>query len=176
MELGIFILRIVLGLLFVGHGTQKLFGWFGGHGLEGTGSFLESLGYRPGKPHAAIAGLSEAGGGALIALGFLTPLGAAMIVGVMVNAIFAVHAPRIWVSENGMEYPLVAAAAALVPAFVGPGSWSVDAAIGWGLAGTGWGIVALLVGIVSAAGLLATTGGEAVQLEADEEEETAQAA
>jgi len=100
MDVAMFILRIVVGLLFVGHGAQKLFGWFGGHGLEGKGGFFESLGYRPGKEQAALAGFAEFGGGALLALGLFTPLAAAAIIGVMINAIATVHAPNgIWATE-----------------------------------------------------------------------------
>src|SRR5205085_8099803 len=87
MDVGMLILRLVVGALFIGHGTQKLFGWFQGHGLEGTAGFMESLGYRPGKRYAALGGLAEAGGGALLVLGLLTPLAAALIVGMMLNAI-----------------------------------------------------------------------------------------
>lgn len=73
--------------LFIGHGTQRLFGWFGGHGPAGTGGMLESLGFRPGRPLAVVTGLAEAGGGLLVALGLLTPLGAAAIIGVMATAL-----------------------------------------------------------------------------------------
>ena len=78
MKLGLTLLRVVIGALFFGHGTQKLFGWFGGHGIEGTAGFFESLGLKPGRRHATAAGAAEAGGGALVALGFLTPAAAAV--------------------------------------------------------------------------------------------------
>ena len=91
MSVGLLILRLVVGALFFGHGTQKLFGWFGGHGLDGTGGFFESLRYRNGREMALVAGLAEAGGGTLLALGFLTWLGAAAILGVMLNAMIAVR-------------------------------------------------------------------------------------
>src|SRR5215467_11873908 len=83
MDLGLLLLRLVAGLSFAAHGTQKLFGWFGGHGLAGTGGFLEQLGFHPGKRAALMAGLGEAGGGLLLALGALTPLAAAILIGVM---------------------------------------------------------------------------------------------
>src|SRR5207253_2809226 len=86
MDFGLLILRVVVGALLVGHGTQKLFGWFGGYGLEGTGGFFHSLGFRPGRAMAAVAGLSEAGGGLLLALGLLTPLAGAAIVGTLLVA------------------------------------------------------------------------------------------
>ena len=106
MKPGKLALRGVIGPLFVGHGTQKLFGWFGGHGLEGTAGFFEQgLGLRPGKRHATAAGLSEAVGGALLTAGALTPLASSMIIGAMVTAIRKVHAPKgPWVTEGGWEY------------------------------------------------------------------------
>src|SRR6266568_83059 len=79
MDLGLLILRFVVGLTLAAHGAQKLFGWFGGYGLDGTGQFMETLGFHPGRRHAALAGLTEAGGGVLLALGLLTPLGAVLI-------------------------------------------------------------------------------------------------
>ncbi len=79
MDLGLLILRFVVGLTLAAHGAQKLFGWFGGYGLDGTGQFMETLGFHPGRRHAALAGLTEAGGGVLLALGLLTPLGAALV-------------------------------------------------------------------------------------------------
>src|SRR5215213_3364951 len=94
MDIGRLALRGVVGPLFVGHGTQKLFGWFGGHGPDGTGGFFESLGLRPGKRHAIAAGSAETAGGALLTLGAFTPLAQAMITGTMVTAVRKVHAPN----------------------------------------------------------------------------------
>src|SRR3954470_17721593 len=150
MDTGLLIVRVVVGLLMVGHGTQKLFGWFGGHGIAGTGGFFESLGYRPGKPHAALAGLTEASVGLLLALGLFPPLAAAALIGVMVNAIGAVNWPNgLWVTEGGIEYPLVIATVASGIAFAGPGEASLDHAFDWYLGGTNWGLAALGVGLVS---------------------------
>src|SRR3954451_12280460 len=131
MELGLLVLRVVVGLLFMGHGTQKLFGWFGGHGLEGTAGFFEQgLGLRPGKRHATAAGVSEALGGALLTLGAFTPLAAGMISGTMVTAIRKVHASKgPWVTEGGYEYNAVLIAAMAALAESGPGTPSVDAAL-----------------------------------------------
>src|SRR3954453_6749355 len=150
MKLGLTILRVVVGALFIGHGTQKLFGWFGGYGLEGTGGFFESLGYRPGKRAAMAAGASEAGGGALLALGFLSPLAAAGIVGSMSQAIQAVHAPKgPWVSDGGWEYNAVLIAAALAVADAGPGDMSLDHALGLDkLHGPLWAAAALAGGVM----------------------------
>ncbi len=153
MSVGLLLLRVVVGALFVGHGTQKLFGWFGGHGLDGTGGWLESLGYRPGRRWAAIAGLTEAVGGLLLALGFLTPLAAAAIVGVMLNATLAVHLRNgVWNANGGYELPLTFATAATAIAFTGPGAYSFDALIGFApdgiLAGVGALVLGLCVGLV----------------------------
>jgi len=151
MDVGLLILRLVVGALFVGHGTQKLFGWFGGGGLQGTGQFYGSAGYRPGVPMAMLAGASEAGGGVLLVFGLLTPLGAAAIIGVMVNATFAVHWKNgLWNTNGGFELPLVMAASAAALAFTGPGRWSLDRAFGWRLFGVPWGLGAVLVGMATA--------------------------
>ena len=156
MSIGLLILRMVVGGLFIGHGTQKLFGWFGGHGLDGTGGFFESLRYPNGREMALLAGLAEAGGGSLLVLGFLTWLGAAAILGVMVNAAVAVHVRNgVWNSNGGVELPLVNSAAAVALAFTGAGRYSIDSAIGWHLAGWVWGLVALMLGVASAAVVLA---------------------
>lgn len=119
MDVGLLLLRLVVGGLFIGHGSQKLFGSFGGHGLEGTGSFMGKLGYRPGRPMAALAGFAELASGALLLLGFFTPFAAAGIIGVMFNAIISVHWRNgVWNQDGGIEYPLVlctVAAAVLYP-------------------------------------------------------------
>ena len=102
MKLSRLILRVLIGGLFVGHGTQKLFGWFGGHGPDGTGGFFESLGLKPGKRNAIAAGAAEAGGGALLATGFALPLAGAALTGTMASAIRHVHAAKgPWSSDGG---------------------------------------------------------------------------
>jgi putative oxidoreductase len=130
MSLGKLALRTTLGSLFIGHGTQKLFGWFGGHGLEGTAGFFEGkLGLRPGRRHATAAGLGEALGGALLVLGALTPVATALITGAMTTAIRKVHGPNgPWVTDSGYEYNAVIIAAVAALADSGPGAPSVDAA------------------------------------------------
>ncbi len=151
------ILRIVVGVLFLGHGTQKLFGWFGGHGLEGTAGFFSSLRFRPPKLAAFAAGGSEALGGLLFVFGLLTPLAAAMIVGVMLNAIFAVHWQHgPWVTEGGFEYPLVMAAAAVAIVGAGPGMYAIDHFLGYDVWGGAWAAVTAAVGIVAALVVLGT--------------------
>jgi putative oxidoreductase len=151
MNLGKLALRGVIGPLFVGHGTQKLFGWFGGHGLDGTAGFFESgLQLRPGKRHATAAGMSEALGGALITLGAATPVAASMIMGTMTTAIRKVHAPNgPWVSQGGWEYNAVLIAALTVIAEQGPGPVSLDHLLGAERSGPAWGLGALALGVAA---------------------------
>jgi putative oxidoreductase len=155
MKLLVLIVRLLLGGLFIGHGTQKLLGWFGGYGPDGTGGFFESLGLRPGRQHAIAAGVSEVGGGTLLALGLATPAGAAAVTGVMTTAIRTVHQPNgPWVTDNGWEYPAVIIGAVLAITEVGPGPISLDAALGRERRGTGWALAALLAGVGGSSVLL----------------------
>jgi len=130
MDLGLFIARLVVGALIAAHGAQKLFGWFGGYGIAGTGGFFEGLGFRPGRLFAAAAGLAEWGGGILLALGFFEPVGAALVVSVMIVAMVAVHWPNGVLAANGIELPLLYAGATAALALTGPGAFSLDAAFG----------------------------------------------
>ncbi len=124
MNLGLLIIRLVVGLTFMGHGAQKLFGWFGGYGLKGTGGWLESIGVKPGVLMAAIAGLMELLGGAFFAAGVFTSVGAAFIVLTMLVAIFKVHGQNgYWITSNGFEYNLVLIAIAIGVALIGPGAY-----------------------------------------------------
>src|SRR5436190_14764259 len=110
LDIGLLLLRVVVGLTLAAHGAQKLFGWFGGRGLEGTAQGYERIGYRPGPLMALLAGVGEAGGGVLLALGLLTPLGAAGGIGVMLNAIVSAHLSKgFWNSKGGFEFPLTIA-------------------------------------------------------------------
>jgi putative oxidoreductase len=153
MKIGRLILRLVVGGYFFGHGTQKLFGWFGGYGPDGTGQFFESLGLRPGKRHAIAAGSAEAGGGTLLILGAATPLASAALTATMLTAIHRVHLKNgPWATDQGYEYNLVLIAAALALAETGPGSPSVDDARGSTMHGAKWAALALLLGAVGAAG------------------------
>ncbi len=148
MDLGRLLLRGVVGPLFVGHGTQKLFGWFGGHGIEGTGGFFENLGLRPGKRHATAAGVAEAGGGALLTLGAFTPLASLLISSTMVTAIRKVHAPKgPWATDGGYEYNLALIAAMTAITETGPGSPSVDAKLFPGLKGKGLALATLAAAV-----------------------------
>lgn len=127
MDIALLILRIVVGLLFVGHGAQKLFGWFGGGGLSGTAQWLGSMGFNPPRFWAAVAGLAEFSGGLGLAVGFLTPIAAAAIIGVMLMATFKVHWPHgLWNSNNGYELPLINMAVALVLGLLGAGQHALD--------------------------------------------------
>ena len=128
---GLLVARLAFGLLMAAHGTQKLFGWFGGYGLAGTGGFFETLGFRPGRAFAAAASLTEITGGLLLALGFLGPVGPALIISVMMVAAVSVHWQNgLFASSNGIELPLLYAAGAISLALTGPGLFSLDAVLG----------------------------------------------
>ena len=156
MALGLLILRLVVGLTMAAHGSQKLFGWFGGYGLQGTGGFLEKLGFVPGRRHALFAGLAEFIGGLLLALGFATPVAAMLIVSVMFVAVATVHVKNgYFISSQGYEYNLTLAAVAVSVAIIGAGPVSLDAALGVHDAGPVWGLAALVAGLVGGAVQLA---------------------
>ncbi|WP_134704545.1 DoxX family protein [Ammoniphilus sp. YIM 78166] len=130
MDLGLLIIRLVIGLTFMGHGAQKLFGWFGGYGPKGTGGWMESIGMKPGVLLAILAGLSEFVGGLLFAAGLLTPVGALLIAATMVVAILKVHGPNgFWGDKGGFEYQLVLIAVVIGVALIGAGSYSFDAGL-----------------------------------------------
>jgi len=152
MSIGLLILRLLVGLSLAAHGAQKLFGWFGGYGLAGTGQFLEQLGFRPGRVQAAQAGIAELVGGLFLAAGFLTPAAAAAVVAVMSVAAVSVHLKNgFFVQDGGFEYTLVLGGAALALAFTGPGALSLDRALGIAWSGETWGLVALGAGLIGGA-------------------------
>jgi putative oxidoreductase len=156
MEFGLLVLRLAIGLTLAAHGAQKLFGWFGGYGLDGTGQFLEGLGFHPGRRHAFMAGLTEFGGGLLLAFGLLTPIGAALAASVMLVAAVTVHVKQGFFNANGgYEFPLVLGLAALSVAFTGPGAFSIDALLGLSNGGLFWGVAATIVAAAGAAVQLA---------------------
>jgi len=164
MALGLLILRLVVGLTMAAHGAQKLFGWFGGYGLNGTGGFLEQLGFFPGRRTALLAGLSEFGGGLFLALGLATPLAAALIIGVMSVAIATVHLKHGFFNQTqGYEYNLTLAVVALSLVITGAGPVSLDAALGLQNSGPVWGLVALIAGLGGAAVQLASRRQPAAQ-------------
>jgi putative oxidoreductase len=147
MTIGRFLLRVTMGALFVGHGTQKLKGWFGGHGLDATADMFEQLGLRPGRRNATAAGLAEAGGGAALLLGLATPFAAAALIGTMLTAINRVHLKNgPWMSNQGYEYNLVLICAAAWLAEAGPGPISLDHLFGTERCGPAWAIGALAMG------------------------------
>jgi len=126
MDTGLLIIRLVVGILFIGHGAQKLFGWFGGYGLKGTGGWLESIGLKPGVLMAFLAGAGELVGGLLFAAGIFTWAGAALITITMLVATFTVHWKNgLWSTQNGFEYNLVLIAAAIGVALIGPGAYTL---------------------------------------------------
>jgi putative oxidoreductase len=128
LSFALLILRVVLGLTFIGHGSQKLFGWFGGGGMKGTLGMMQRMGARPAGFWAWLAGLSEFGGGLLLALGFLTPLGSLGIIAAMLVAIAQVHwSHGFWNTNRGFEFPLINLTVAFVLGLMGPGAFSVDA-------------------------------------------------
>jgi putative oxidoreductase len=148
MEIGLLLLRLTVGLTLAAHGTQKLFGWFGGQGLDGTGRGLEALGFVPGRRQALTAGLVELGGGLLLAIGLLTPLAATLALAVMFVAALSVHLPQgFFITSGGYEYTLVLGLAGLTLAFTGAGALSLDALLGWPLGGVAWGAAALVLGL-----------------------------
>jgi len=157
MQLGLALLRTIVGGLFMGHGLQKLKGWFGGNGLDATGQFFEgSLNLRPGKAHAAAAGAAEAGGGALIVAGLATPFAASLLSGTMITAIRKVHAKNgPWASDGGYEYNLVLLAIVFALSDVGPGRLSFDAALGRERKGPHWALAQLAAGAIGSTAAIA---------------------
>ena len=138
-------MRMTIGGTFFVHGTQKLFGWFGGYGPDGTGQFFESLGLRPGRRNALAAGATEAGGGILIALGLATPLGAAGLSAIMITALRTAIWNEGFKPATG-EHEVLLATAALALTETGPGTPSLDSALGRERSGLGWTLAALGAG------------------------------
>ena len=156
ISIGVLALRLVVGLSMAAHGSQKLFGWFGGHGLAGTGGFFEMLGFRPGRAFALAAGATELTSGILIALGFLGPIGPALLLSVMIVAALTVHWKNgFFAQSNGIELTLLFAVAAVALAFTGFGSFSLDALTGLDALVTPTAAgAALLLGVIGAIGNL----------------------
>src|SRR3954451_7580614 len=147
MDVGLLVLRVVVGALMAGHGAQKLFGWFGGPGIAGAAGMMEQLRFRPVRGMALMAGFGEFAGGILFAAGLLTPLAAALIIAVMGTAIASVHwRAGIWSTKGGYEYNLVLIATAFAVTAIGPGRWSLDHALDLDLDGVGWALAALGAG------------------------------
>lgn len=150
-DCGLLLIRLTFGVLMAGHGLQKLFGWFGGQGLTSTGKSFEMMGYSPGKVFAAIGGASEFLGGVGLALGLFTPLAAAALIGVMINAMVTVTGARgLWDEQGGIEYNLAITVVALGIAAIGPGRLALDRYFRWGRGGWADAAVALALGGVGA--------------------------
>src|SRR3954454_12270844 len=165
MRFGIAPLRAVVGALFMGHGLQKLAGWFGGHGLEATANAFESMGLRPGKVHATAAGVAETAGGALLLTGTATPLAAGMLTGTMAVAVKKVHLQNgVWATQGGFEYNAVLTAALFAITAAGPGAASVHE----DQAGPGWALAEFAAGLLGAAAVLRYADSQAAP-EADAE-------
>ena len=171
-SVALLILRLTVGGLLAGHGAQKLFGSFGGHGVDGTAGWLESMNLKPGRQWAFMAGLSEFGGGVLTAIGALNPLGPIMALGAMLMATIKVHARRpIWVTEGGAELPVTNMAAQTALILAGPGKLSFDGLLGirvprW------FGLVALVATIASVVAALRMSEG-AVEAGGDAQDQQA---
>jgi putative oxidoreductase len=149
MKFGRLLARLFIGGLFIGHGTQKWFGWFGGPGIEKTSGMMESLGLAPGRANAHAASASETLGGLGIALGALTPASAAALIGSQVTAIRTVHFKNgFWSTSGGYEYNLTIIAALLLIVDGGPGPFSVDGALGIEETGAGVALAALAAGVL----------------------------
>lgn len=160
-DLGLLTLRLGTGGALFAHGAQKLFGWFGGHGLQGTAQFMESLGYRPGRRSALASGLAEAGGGALLALGLATPAAGAAVVGGMTGAA-AVHAPNgFFNTSGGYELPALYGLVGAGLAVAGPGRFSLDHASGHRL-NRGW-MAPLALAVAAAAATAAVASRQQEQ-------------
>ncbi|MCP3797880.1 DoxX family protein [Allokutzneria sp. A3M-2-11 16] len=158
-DVGMLALRVVVGCFIALQGEQKLFDWFGGGGLDGTAAFFASRGYAPAYPFAVLAGLTELVGGLLLAVGLLTPLASAALVGVMTNAVaVTLTSVGFWSKDGGAEYPIVVAVIAVCVAAIGPGRYSLDRAQPWAAGGARPAVVALVLGVVSAAAVLVFTG------------------
>lgn len=153
LSLGLLILRVVVGLTMAAHGAQKLFGWWGGPGMTGWAESVTKLRIRPATPWAWIAALSEFGGGVLLALGLLSPLGSLAVAGTMIIAVATVHwANGFWAGKRGYEFNLALLASVVAIALTGPGTYSLDQAIGFHLPeplAIIVGAIALVIGVVA---------------------------
>jgi|SRR5579862_3105733 len=157
MNTGLLILRLVLGIAIAAHGSQKLVGWFGGPGLKGFASYLESIGFRPGIRYALAGGLTELLSGLLVALGLGGPIGPALLMSVMLVATATVHRGHgFFASTNGVELPILYIGGAVALAFLGAGQYSLDYLLGLDAVFPQMAsLIALVLGALAAVGNLA---------------------
>jgi putative oxidoreductase len=156
-DLGLLVIRLVVGLTFVAHGAQKVLGVWNGPGMVGWTGAMEHMGFRPARYWAMLSAGVELGCGTLIAIGFLTPIAAAALLGHATVIILKVQLPRgFWNSKGGIEFPLSLAGALVAIILVGPGGWSIDGILHLGLMSEGW---VKLLGVVLGIG-----GGAAIYL------------
>ncbi|MDN5383587.1 DoxX family membrane protein [Streptomyces sp. LB8] len=167
-DLGLLLLRLGTGGVLAAHGAQKLLGWFGGGGIEGTGRFMESVGYRPGRASAVAAGLAEAGGGLLLALGLATPAAGATAAGAMAGAA-AVHVPNgFFAQEGGYEHATSLGLTCAGLAVAGPGRLSVDHTLGH-VVNRGWMVPAAFAAVGAVTSVV--VGARARRLRREREKE-----
>jgi putative oxidoreductase len=149
VDTGLLLLRLLIGGLLAAHGAQKLFGWFSGHGIQGTADFLESLGWRPGRMFAILLGGAELAGGLALAFGAGTPVAAGVVIAVLANAAWVVHRPNgLWNTAGGYEYPLVLGGTALALALTGPGQFSLDHVAGLQVPTLAGAVLAIGIGLL----------------------------
>jgi len=125
-DLGLLVVRVLIGGLFIAHGTGKLFGWFNQSGIKGTGAFFESVGYKPGENLAIMAGIFELVAGVLLVLGLLIPLAAAILIGDMMNAAWVKSGHGFWIAKQGYEYEFVLIFLMLALVIAGAGAYALD--------------------------------------------------
>jgi putative oxidoreductase len=165
LNIGIAVLRLALGFVFIGHGAQKLFGWFGGSGFSGTTQMMNHLNLHPAQFWALVAGSGEFFGGLFLALGLLTPLAAAVIIGVMLMAILKVHLKNgVWNSNRGFEFPLMNALLAAFLGLFGPGAAALDTTLGFNYPTMVTFVIALAVVLVGVLGGLILGGASQTEV------------
>lgn len=148
-DLGLLVVRVLIGGLFMGHGVGKLFGWFGQGGVNGTGAFFESVGYKPGENLAIFAGVIELAAGAMIVLGFMIPLAAAIVIGDMMNAAWVKSGKGFWIADDGYEYEFVLIFLVLALTITGAGAYALDRNRDWFRNRAGGVVVAVVLGVIS---------------------------